>query len=343
MGNWVDANKAENVLADFNEKEYLNILTLNKPNDTLDILTGDAAEAVGADSGVLKFEAKSSWDVMVLNFTTPIKLDANETLYIRMRTSFTNVGQMSIRCYDVNGTKINAQPTNPYFDGICTFDRLSATNSYTANEWFDFYITGKVLVTAFGTDEIAALHICTENASGTLYFDEIGFDANPFVVDNNLAENVVADYDEAAYAKNTSLGKYVVYPQFDDIVLSGVEGANGGVLKFTTGSYTTCYLGLAKEIKVSEVQSIEVRIKITSNASGLYIGAVDTDGKEGNKVITTYAPDIADGEWTTVSISAAQLASVYGADAVINSLYVYTAATTCGDVYVDQISVTPIA
>jgi hypothetical protein len=125
-------------------------------------------------------------------------------------------------------------------------------------------------------------------------------------------------------------------------VPSGIEGANGGVIQFVSGSYTECHLGLTKAIDLSKVKSIEIRIKVEKTAEQLYLGAIDANGKKSSAIITTYKTDVVTGEWMTVSLDVAKLTPVFGAEGVLNTIFLDT-RTSCGNVYVDYISVTPNA
>jgi hypothetical protein len=342
MGSWEDKDLAENVAADFDEIDYLsNVISLTPhKKDTVRYVS---AQEAGADSGAVLFVAKGGWDKVKFSFAKPINFSADKTLYIRMKTSSTALAQMSLIFYDKDGNMLNNQPTNPHFNGSATVERLSANNNaYTRNEWFNLYLQGDMLVSAFGTGDVYAIELNTNNTTGGIYFDEIGFDTNPFVVDETIEENVVADFDELAYTKKTSLGTYTVYQAFAKFVPSGIEGANGGVIQFVSIGNTECHLGLTKAIDLSKVKSIEIRIKVEKTAEKLNLGAIDANGKKSSANITTYKTDVVTGEWMTVSLDVAKLTPVFGAEGVLNTIYLYT-PSSCGNVYADYISVTPNA
>jgi hypothetical protein len=99
----------------------------------------------------------------------------------------------------------------------------------------------------------------------------------------------------------------------------------------------------SKEIDLSKVQSVEIKIKVESKADKLQIGAITADGQRKLAFASEFTSDsITNGEWVTLSLSASKFVSMFGEGASLTRLCVY-GASSLGEVYVDQISVTPIA
>ena len=241
---WKDAERGENVLADFDEREYLELVANNHYSKTakLEILTGedktaldgkaeltpeeerDKAALENADGGVLKVTANSSFDGFKVTFAEPV--DVNEIVGIRVRIYFPEIYRSGSQCF---ATRVNFISNDGFIPSPAWGDYYyNAAGGYVAG-WKDYWYTGATIKGSLSMAESSLVvgyyfAFVLDDATGcTFYVDEISVVLKSGEIGNDVP---TAEGDEDGTFADFSLEKYAanVIPSTDKGVSYSFSG-----------------------------------------------------------------------------------------------------------------------
>ena len=311
--NFVDAEIGENELWDFDEQEYLNLVSeptvagVKTPEYSI---VKDFPGAEGTD-GALKLSFSEN------NTYAGIRL---------LRGKIVNTGSVSrliIRLYADNDISIFSVRSLREDLADVEFSDLEK------NVWHELEINPRALHP--DAVDLSELEISFRNTGTTnIYIDAIY--AVPFFTDEELAEGVLGDFDEQGYLANIEqagydIGKGLISADYEIIPKESLpegalrDGANGSVLKVTCNDlWESDYAGygvLGDGVKYLLPQPMN-----TAEVSTLYLRIYCEEGADLALSFCYYAPDGSIqrsrarwlrgtlGGWQTIAVSYAQIIQI---------------------------------
>ena len=351
-----DKDYEDGVLADFNERDYLKQISYDLKGWHPNVLTGDDAAAVGADSGVLYVNAQASgYGEVMVKLNEKLVLNNVAGVYVRIKytASLTNI-RMTFRDEDKNmvlGPLKNNQTSYPD-NGYVYIQRAASLLETEVGAWMDIFVPIEIIkayTNMAGTEEITYIGFNNTNSTGHLYIDEIYTNAKIYN-DTNIGENVLADFDETGYSAHVYATSTSGSNNASELAygsLGATYGVDSGVARLrSTSSYLSLLMRFTKTVKPSEIDYIYVKVKasrVLNDANGIWMQFLDINGKAINgkaahsipSMVTNFEGDVAN-EWQTLIIPASKIASVYGANADLGMFKLYT-RTVSANVVVDEI------
>lgn len=333
-----DDSLAENVLFSFDRNEYKNTVFQESGSAQLAIESENLPERQdgAAKKAMLKISLENdSYGKFFFNGFKRINADEN------------NVGDIHFRVFS---TATHAKFAVTSADEKTTY----IYKRYWRPGWNDFSFSAKTVLGWYGEFEDFYLTVETEDAA-LIFIDEIYYDV--LFRDEEIAENVLADFDEAGYIQHA--GQYSAETQSEISVVRKEEiedervreGVNGGALKIGVSSTSGFAVNFQKPLAFSSFGTITVRMYIPAIFSaatkensrwGFILGdGSRTEPYWGNVGVS--AMPIMDA-WQDYRFSSAELQAKSGAkNAEVTGFYwcfVSGETDRSGAVYVDEISYT---
>ncbi len=354
---FIDEDIAQNYIWDFDEEKHLNLIGEHTGQEVITPSVSIATDGVdGIDGGALKLSASGDGVYAGVNILHGKSVNTGDISRIIMRV---------------------------YADNDITILTISALREDLANiefadlakgQWHDLEINPRALY----PDAIDVNHLeVSFRVTGDTNFYIDGIYSVPFFTDENLAENVLGDFDEEGYLANIEqagydIGKGLVSAEYRVIAKEDLEdgalkdGADGGVLKVNAydvwaedyGGYGVLGDGfkyyLPEPINTADINQMFIKFYCASG-NGLALSFCYEDPT--TKVTRSKARWMrgVEGEWVTLSISQEMITQIvpmhptFDADdnpithfnltsIIITSCGNVPEHTPCTEFYVDEIS-----
>ena len=350
-----DETRAESVIYSFNYADYLN-LTMDVPEQV------DAKHEIVA-SGYPTIENEAA-DNKVLKITSEATFDDVYTQFLLHENLLASTGHRIVVRFAVS---TDTDYVKLFKDRSSLTDRGLVAQRFglKANVWYDLEINP--ISFGYNVEFKDFVLMFRDKGETALYIDEIYFTPIEFE-DTQLAEDVIADFDETGYLANiyqnvfgdptTTRNERVDGSTFSIVSEAELPAANGadthtpslapsgGALKvetaFNRGGVTFMF---PQPVDLNEIVSLTFRIRIEKNPEAVVIGFFNGLGYDGgnNRWLEAAKSGYFDGEWYELDFSAEHL-KTYTANDEISGFYLYTIArgypaTHGHTVYIDEISV----
>ena len=335
---YIDADIDENVVADFNEEEYIfNVESFSSSSTpgAATILLGENATAVGANSGVVAVESLSNWNNFDIKVQKPFKLGEIDSIVLKIK--YSNYQNLRFALLDANDVDlrpfVNGSPTLSFSEGgsvpkISTIlsdagamaaSFLKDYQALTDKEWATVVIPSYVLTRVYETDrEVAKIRFYNNvGTTQSIYIDEIkamklvSGEANPLAAEDfngfdSIGKSYVIASDEQ-YNVEYLIGS-----------LAASHNATSGIISYYGEGYFNIHMPVAPTYTLDETGGLYITIK-HSNATQnigqmrLYLydeaGNAIMTGKYFSEVDAKYTNDMTT-DWVTVEFTAEKLASL---------------------------------
>ena len=316
---FIDRNLGENVIADFDEKNYAEIITGREGYYQPTLLLGKDAMSTGATSGVVSLRVQN-YTRLTLSISKPFKIkDLGVGLYFKIKYA-DNLRDIAFRFLDANGESLG---------DFRSFGELSTVEQ--TNDWTEVKVVKTALERFFAIDKDVAVieftsYVTPESDADKMILDEIGILGA--WTDTNKGENVIADFDEFEYS-NFVTGKAGYYqPSFlfgDD---AAAVGADGGAVSLRMQGYGGLMINLPTPIKLADVNGLYFNVKYSNigKISDLVINFKDAQGQNIGETtpISAMTAVVNNHDWMTIRLYKDVLTPIFDAETEIHQIYLGT-------------------
>ncbi len=360
VNEFVDNNRADGILVDFDEAGYESLVSVNPRYERSfypQVLTGESA--LGANSGILGSKI-GTYEFVAIELPEPIGLSNELGLYIKLKY-LGSYADLYVDFLDENKESINTTATefSDILVGELTFDGKQPADT---DDWDSLFLSTKFISKKFDTS-IAIKYISfvrygtPEISTPDFYLDEIGLVGKTNWVDENVAdETILADFNENEYLHNVTSSSTnntsTMSILTGDAALAQGAPTSSGVLYYHTGNDTlsTIHVMFNKTFARSSVKGIKITFK-TSMLGSMYFGLLDAEGNhlgdatkggtnaQRNRLVSqiTNHP-LTNGAWNTLYIPIDVLNVMKGNEAKdVGGLEFYLNYTT-GAIIIDEIT-----
>ncbi len=343
---YVDETKSDNVLYSFDNEDYIGLVTTFNGDSSItrEIVTEGypVLNNEAEDNGVLKISSTKSFGNVYTRFLLHEEVPANSGYRIMIRFALST---------DTDYVKVFRNYKN-----LENSEIIGQCLGVKANTWYEMEINPLDYGLYVNFRDFALLY--RDSGDTVMYIDEIYFTDMPFA-DTQIAENVVADFDEDGYLyyvydnifkdPTTDHGKRVPGSEFSLVgateapAINGSDakapnlGMSGKALKMVVFDK---YMGLnyffPEKINVKDTISLTLRSYIEKRPNSIIIGCFNEKGYDVGQTLY-YSTSLVIGEWfdwvipgevlkqftTTEEISGIYLQFTFANSAVMqNTMYI---------------------